>query len=243
MDIQAHPLYAAFYALAGQPRPDGRANIITLTSPYTGCGTSHVARELARLAAAFYAPQGFKVALMDLDLKQQSQAVFFSEPNHQTRFGAMLGPMDITFGETPFWQVSPSVVDENGNRISSAGYGGGYNIGETGLVMSRFDWSKIRGEQQAHIRHVPAYWDRLRSEFAFIIIDTPATDRSSDAIDLFGVSDSCAVVASPVQSGSAAVADLGAMITNRSGQCAGVIINEGPSRTAMPAPSPAGSAY
>ncbi len=227
MDIQSHPLYGAFYALAGEPRTDGGAKIVTMTSPFTGSGTSYVARELARLAAGFYHSQGFRVALIDYDLKQQSQAAYYSEPEKQTRHGALLGPFDLTFGEIPFWQVSPSVVDETGQRVASGTYAGGYLIGESGLLISKFDWSQMRSGQQVHTRNVPEYWNRLRREFALIIIDTPALDRGDIAVDLYPVSDTCAIIADPVQAGSAAVTDLGNRISSLSGHCAGVIVNEG----------------
>ncbi len=214
-------------------RPDQRASIIALTSPYSGVGTSHVARSLSLLAAAYYQPQGFRVCLIDYDVDQQAQSAFFTEPSHQTEYGALAGPFDATFGQSPFWQVSPSVVDDQGQRMRAGAYGGMYLIGDSGLAITRFDWTKVRSGQTVHVRDVPDYWDTLRDQFALIIVDTPAFDRGDTSLSLFPVADQTVIISDAHRTREAAISDLSQNITDHGGQCAGLIQNHGPA-TALP---------
>ncbi len=235
MDFTSHPLYGTLFTLAGQPRPDGRAKIIALTSPYAGVGTSYVARQLALLAAQFYQPQGQRVALVDYDLDQQTQGAFFEAEARQKQYGALTGPFDLTFGQTPFWQVSPSVLDEAGNRIRSSAYAATYLVGDTGLAISRFDWAQIRTGQQVHVRDAPGHWDVLRDQFGLIIVDTPSFDRSDNGIHLFPLADACALVCDMYRSRETALKEFGDKIISIGGQCAGTIINAGPPAASNPA--------
>ncbi len=228
MNITSHPLYGALFSLAGQPRDDGRAKIIALTSPYSGVGTSYVSRQLALLAAQYYQPQGLRVALIDYDLDQQTQAAFFEAEARQKKYGALNGPYDLTFGQTPFWQVSPSVLDEAGNRIQSSAYAATYLVGSSGLAISKFDWGQIKTGQQVHVRHAPEHWEVLRHQFALIIVDTPAFDRADTGLHIFPIVDACALISDSYRSREETLKDFGDKIISIGGHCAGTIINAGP---------------
>ena len=228
MEMTQHPLYSAFYGLVQTPRPDGLAPIICLTSPYSQVGTSYVARSLALLASEYYRTHGMRVALIDYDLNQQSQAAYFETIDSQFKHGAITGPFDMTYGEKPFWQVSPSTVDENGQRLGAGNYGGSYLIGDSGLVISKFDWKSVMTGQQVHVRDVPNYWNRMRQEFALIIADTPAFDRGDTAVNMISISDNTVIVCDPVRTQDIAVQELSQNIAVMGGRNAGVIVNAGP---------------
>ena len=227
MELTQHPLYSAFYGLVQTPRADGLAPIITLTSPFSQVGTSYVARSLALLASEYYRSHGLRVALIDYDLNQQSQAAYFEDGNAQTRHGAFMGPFDLTFGEKPFWQVSPGIVDDNGQRLGAGSYGGSFLIGDSGLVISKFDWKAVRTGQQVHVRDVPKYWNRMRQEFALIIADTPAFDRGDTSVNMISISDKTVIVCDPVRTHDTAISELCANIGVMGGHYAGVIVNAG----------------
>lgn len=209
-------------------RSDQRAHIIALTSPYSGVGTSYTARQLALLAAKFYVPHGFRVLLIDFDLEKQSQSDYFSDPGTQAIFGDLTGPYDLTYGLEPFWRVSPDFVDQAGTRHAAGNYAGAYMVGDSGLVISKFDWSQIKDGQKVHTLNNPAYWDALRDNFALILIDTPAFDRSNTGHDVYEIADKSVIICDPNRSQNTAITDLSAQISQAGGMCSGLIVNAGP---------------
>ena len=223
-----HPLQSVLSSLSTPERGDGRAPVITMTAAHTGVGTSYVARTLALLAAQHYAPLGRRVCLVDMDISQQSQMSFFREATHQ--YGQVQGPYDATFGQEPFWQVSPDGVDAMGRRKSAALYGGLNLIGNTALAVTEFRWSEIKAGQSVHIRHAREYWHGLRDQFAMVIVDTPAFDRADTALTVVGEADKTVLICSPETAKLPAQKLLSDRINAAQGRCAGLVINEGPAR-------------
>jgi len=187
-----HPLQSVLASLSTPERGDGRAPVITMTAAHTGVGTSYVTRTLALLAAQHHAPQ----------------------------YGQVQGPYDATFGQEPFWQVSPDGVDEMGRRKSAALYGGLNLIGNTALAVTEFRWSEIKAGQSVHIRHAREYWHGLRDQFAMVIVDTPVV----------GEADKTVLICSPETAKLPAQKLLSDRINAAQGRCAGLVINEGPAR-------------
>lgn len=223
-----HPLRAVLASLCTPERGDGRGPVIVITSNDTGVGTSYVSRMLGLLAAEHYAPYAHRVALIDMDITQQSQMVYFRQTEAQ--YGECQGPFDATFGQEPFWQVSPDGIDGLGRRKSAALYGGLNLIGETGLAVTEFHWPDVKAGQAVHIRGARDYWHTLRDHFALIIIDTPAFDRTDTAISVVGEADKTVIVCAPDTAHLPSQKVLSERIVSAGGRCAGLVINEGPAR-------------
>jgi len=220
-----HPLRAVLASLCVPERGDGRAPVIALTASDTGVGTSYVSRILGILAAEHYAPYGQRVALVDLDITKQSQMRYFRDVPHN--YGSIEGPYDATFGQAPFWQVSPDGVDEQGRRKSARLYGGLNLIGSTGLAVTEFHWSDIKSGQTVHVRAAREYWHTLRDHFALIIVDTPAFDRADTALTVVSEADKTVLVCAPDTAHRPSQKALSDRIQAAEGRCVGLIVNEG----------------
>lgn len=221
------PLQGVLSGLCVPPRVDGRGPVIAVTAAYDRVGTSYVARNLALLAAQHYAPFGQRVALVDLDLTQQSQSGFFSDPMQQSTFGPMQGPYDATFGKTPFWQVSPDGVDADGNRISAARYGALFLVGDTGLTVTKFNWEEIKDGQNVHLVASRDYWHALRDQFAVVIVDTPSFARADTALTVIPEADKTVIVCDSARVADPAQKALFDKIAEHEGRCAGMVVNTG----------------
>ena len=222
-----NPLQGVLSTLCAPPRVDGRGPVIAVTAAYDGVGSSYVARNLAILAAQHYGPFGQRVALVDLDLTQQTQSAFFSDPMQQASYGPMQGPYDATCGQTPFWQVSPDGVDDDGNRKSAARYGALYLIGDTGLTVTKFNWDEIKDGQNVHLVASRDYWHAMRDQFAVIIVDTPSFQRADTALTVIPEADKTVIVCDGARASDPAQKALSERITENEGRCAGLVINEG----------------
>ena len=231
-----HPLYNSFCQLAGQLRYDHNVAVIGLISPFSYSGTSHTARELALLAAQHYSPQGKRVALIDFDLDKPSQKNFFGSAISQSKYGVLSGPYNATFGQAPFWQISPEMMGEDQEKSGDKGIAELYLVGETGLAITGFNWSQLKEGQRAHIVRSTEYWDALRAQFAFVVVDCPAFDRNDTALTLVPDADSIVLVCLPSQAHDPGQASYSNLIHEQGGICLGQIINAG-----VPAIGPAQS--
>jgi len=224
---QTHPLSPVLSGLMSHPRADAHGQMIVCTAAKTGAGTSHVTRSLAMLAAAQLAPDGKRVFLVDYDLTQQIQSAYFMQPAQMTNYGTISGPYDATLGRTPFWQVSPEVLDDTGVRTSPGAYCGSYIVDALGLTVTQFQWSSIRDGQTVHLMNVRDYWHAAREQFGFVLVDTPAMDRSDVAMNVIAEADHTVLISADVDVGFAGHGDLAKQITMVGGHCAGMILNSG----------------
>jgi len=227
MSGQQHALYPVLTQLCQEPRADGRGQVVAIVSPQTGSGTSYVSRTLALMAAEHYGPYGQRVGLIDLDFSQQAQSTYFQTPAAQSKYGTVHGPYDATFGEIPFWQVSPDSIAADGLRQGDGLYCCLHLVAETGLAFTQFQWSQIKQGQAVHLAHVREYWHKLREHFALVIIDTPAFDRADMALTVIPEADQTAIVNLTDRSNDPENAELASRITAAGGRCAGIILNGG----------------
>ncbi len=227
MTLTSHPLWASFENVTQTARPDGGAHIVALTSAFSQSGTSFVARDLALLAAQHYMPQGGRAALIDFDVNQQTQAAGFDTPKSIAKHGALQGPYDASFGQTPFWQVSPEMVSGDGKRGKSASHCGLFFVGETGLAVSRFEWETVKDGQTVHVTKAPDYWQAARSQFSVIIVDCPAFERTDIALNVICEADATILISPKHRSTDLELVSLAQTISASGGTCAGMILNDG----------------
>ena len=227
MSGQQHALYPVLTHLCQDTRADGYGQVVAVVSPQSGSGTSYVSRTLALLAAEHYRTHGGQVGLIDLDISQQAQSAYFQTAAAQSQHGAAHGPYDATFGETPFWQVSPDSVRADGSRSGDGLYCSLHLVGDRGLAFTQFQWSQIKHGQSVHVAHVRDYWHKIREHFSLVIIDTPAFDRSDTALTVIPEVDKTAIVNLTARSAEPENAALAARIVAAGGHCAGMILNGG----------------
>lgn len=227
MTGEAHPLWMCLSGMLMSPRPDGRSQIVSVTSSISNNGTSHVARTLALLAAQHFSVSGQRVLLVDFDLDKQSQGPFFSRPEAGRTYGEMQGPYDATFGQTPFWQISPNALSGSGPQGNDNSYCQLFLVGQTGLAVTQFDWAAVKSGQKVLTVASRNYWQALRDNFGFIIVDCPAYDRTDIGLQIFPEADKTVLVSQEHRRADPVHSTLFQTISNAGGHCAGLILNTG----------------
>ncbi len=218
-------LQVAYESLAAERRDDGLGIIYAFTSPHTGAGTSYVVRGMAKIAAK-NASANQQVLIVDMDIQNNAQSAHFFAPDSQSIRGMLQGPYDATFGTTPFWRVTPSMVNEHGQNMSDSHFMSLYICEDGHLAFTHFHWERFRQGQNAHIQNSRAYWHALRSKFYAVFVDTPALDRGDIASSVCGEADMSILVSSAAAAKSQALLDAANYLDQHEGVCAGVIIND-----------------
>lgn len=225
-----HPLFGSFQALVGDVGPDTPACVIALVSSSSRSGTSYVARALAELGAEQFLPHGRRVLLLDYDINQQTQAAYFEHSVEGAVNKKLQGPFDATFEATPFWQVSPDTLSDDGQRATGSSLCGLYLVGESGLAVTRFNWHSIKTGQTVHVVESRDYWKAAKEQFGLIIVDCPPFDRADIGLNVFPDADKSVVISLVSNAANPANAALAQTMADAGGKCAGIILNAGPSQ-------------
>lgn len=196
-----------------------------MVSPFTHSGTSFVARDFACLAATYFSDKGQRVALVDYDLNQQTQADWFETQAAQSRYGALQGPYDAYMGQTPFWKVSPDIINKTEDSSESGQTCRLYLTMSGQLAVTRFHWENIRPGQSVHIIRSANYWQALRQKFGIIVVDCPAFDNSDISLNVIPDADHTIIITPESRVTDPAIQGLSAAIVAAGGRCAGQILN------------------
>jgi len=225
----AQNLQSVWQDLSKDKRADGRGAIYALTAPSSGVGTSYVARSLALLAGAHM--RGDKhVLIVDMDIQKNTQSNWFFSPEGQAQYGSPTGPYDACFAAVPFWQVTPSVVDDHGQNLTDSHFMSLHIVDAAHTAVTRFQWEQFRQGQTVHIQNARAYWHKLREYFSAIFVDVPALDRADIISSICPEADSTILVCAEEDAKSAALGDAYTKIISMNGHCSGVIFNETPAQ-------------
>lgn len=185
-------------------RPGGHGRALMFMGAGRGTGTSTLAREFARVAAA-RSRRG--VWLFDLDYARNPQRKALA-PNP--------GPVfDAGFGREPFWQIEPEGARARmvARRCSER------------LYVTEFQ--RAPGEvKRLSLRPAESYWAAVRRSIDLAIVDAPGMNRAVLALvkDMDGV----ILIADERRPGADAIEARRAAIEARGGIVAGVILNRGP---------------
>lgn len=220
-------LLAVYNGLASRARPDGQGAIYALVSPHSGAGTSHIARQLALIAAA-NTGSGSQILLVDMDVQKNAQSLWFNTPSAQSKYGRAEGPYDASFGAQPFWRVSPTMLNENGEGLSDSNYVSLHLLQGLPLAYTQFHWEEFRQGQSVHIQNARAYWHALRSRFDKVFIDLPAMDRANILSTVAPEADSSILVCGTQNQNSPDLKTAAQSLTACGARCSGVILNDGP---------------
>jgi hypothetical protein len=220
-------LRSAFQQMKGDARADGRGKVYAFMSPFSHAGTSYVARNIALIAA-----EGIdaykKICIIDMDLQNNAQSNWFFSPQIQSIYGAPQGPYDATFGQIPFWRVTPSMVNEVGKNVTDQHFMSMHILAAAKVSFTHFHWEKFRQGQNVHIQSARAFWHALRENFAAIFVDIPAFDRSNLIDAVCPEMDVNVLVAPHSMSRNPELDHAHARITSLGAHCAGVIMNDPP---------------
>jgi len=223
----AQTLQIAWQGLSKDKRADGRGSVYVFTSPTSKVGTSFVTRSMAMIAAAEL-PKDKQVLIVDMDIQSNAQAGWFFAPQVQAQYGQPEGPYDACFGTVPFWRVTPSVVDDNGQSMTDSHFMSLHVVDAMNIAFTCFQWGEFRQGQTAQIQNVREYWHNLRQYFGAIFVDTPALDRADIISTVCPEADSTILVCASQDAQSKPLGDAYMKIGTMAGRCDGVILNEIP---------------
>ena len=203
----------------------GRGRVIQFVAAADGEGTSTIAREFARVAAA---RASRPVWLVDLDLMDDAQVrAVQSDPE---RFGAVGEPAAASPDGSMFFAVQPPVRGPDGRAWPDARYLSAHAAMGRRLWVTRFRTEALTPGQSVRVLRASPWWDALRRHADWIIVDAPSTARSSAALALAPLVDATVLVVGAEKSDAAVHAGLRDAITSVGGQCAGVVLNRARTR-------------
>ncbi len=186
----------------------GGANIM-FVGLCQGDGTSKIAANFARLCASRAAGA---VWLLDLDFYNNGQFARIANANVK-----VTGPFDMTFGQKPFWHLTPYSQDDKG-AVS------GYRIGESRLFVSKFRRELLKPNQVLQIACQPNYWAAVKQKIEVTIIDAPPISQSRAAFALIPDTDAIVLVIDADNGDPDAAMELKSEIEAKGGNCLGAIL-------------------
>jgi hypothetical protein len=200
--------------------PAGQARVVQLVAATTGQGTSTIARELARYAAT---KATRPVWLVDLDLATSHQYV--AATADPARYGVLGKPAAASPDGSAFFTVQPPAYGPDGRPWSDARYLVAHPLGGSNLWVTRFRREALRGGQSPHIMPTGDYWNALRRYADLVIVDSPAADRSRDALTVAPFMDFSVLVVAADEGDGGPPAALRDAINASGGKCAGLVFN------------------
>jgi Mrp family chromosome partitioning ATPase len=198
--------------------------VIQFVAATTGEGTSTVAREFARFAAA---RAQRPVWLVESDLMAGVQHRDIGE-NPQ-----IYGPLGRQTAASPdgsaFFTVQPPALAPDGRPWPAARYLVAFPVahpmGGPGFWVTRFRREVLRPGQAPQLLPTGEYWAALRRHAEFIVIDSPSADHSTAARTLAPLVDTTVLVLAGDRGDPTATTQLKAALIEAGGQCAGVVLN------------------
>ena len=153
------------------PAGDGGRTIMFM-SARGGEGVSSIAASFALLAAE---KARKAVWLIDLDLHRNPAFNAFAVGEFSGKFGGVGPPYSGNLKTQPFFSVEPQDPAIGGGL----GLFTAHRVGETRLMVTHFDASRVKSNQSIRIRTAPEYWAAARVATDWTIIDAPALERAS----------------------------------------------------------------
>ena len=203
----------------GKPQ-GGRGRVLMFVSAFSGEGVSTMAREYARCEAAFARKP---VWLVDADLQAQGQMKALAED--AVRFGPP-GKLAIASPDgSVFFRTVPPGRTPEGQPISDDQYLVARPFLDRRLWVTQLRQNRLAAGQRVKVLARPDYWQALRGHAQTVIVDVPALDRTSAALQLAPFMDGVILVVSEDQGDVQGRVDLKADIEQAGGRMIGMVYN------------------
>ncbi len=217
-------------------RPQGRkGRTLMFVSALGGEGVSTVAREYARCEAAFAAKP---VWLIDADLRTQGQMIAVGQD--AARFGPP-GPLSQASPDgSVFFTLSPPARDGNGVPVGDDKYLVARPFLDKRLWVTRFREQNLAPGQRVKLFDQTTYWRALRDHADTIIVDVPAMDRSTAALQLAAQMDGIILVVSEAEGDVQSRVNLKNDLEQVGGRVLGLVYNRASQKSKSALRRPAG---
>lgn len=202
--------------LSIQPAGEGGRTVMFI-SARPGEGTSSIAASFALIAAEGARKPAW---LIDLDLRRNTQFNAFAVGEFTEAFGGVGPPYSAALKTQPFFSVEPEGDSNAGLGLFTA-----HRVGETRLMVTQFDASKVGANQSIRIRTQPAYWAAVRAATDWAVVDAPALQRAGAGLALASQMDRVVIVTRADSTEVMEVDTLRRAIESHGGKVAGVVLN------------------
>jgi len=184
----------------------------------SGEGTSSVATSFSLLAAE----QARKpVWLVDLDLKRNHLFNAFAVGQFAEAFGGVGPPYSAALKTQPFFSVEPEPLE----AIQGLGLFTAHRVGETRLMVTQFDATRLAAGQGIRIKTQPAYWQAVRAATDWAVVDAPALELASAGLAVTSQMDKTVIVVNADDTTPNDVETVRREIEAHGGRVAGVVLN------------------
>ena len=213
---------AELWAALG-PVPTQRGRVLQFVSARTGEGTSTIAREFARLAAVRSRRPAW---LIDADIHDQSQ--LSAVAMETDRYGTVQGQASASPDGSAFFTIHPPLKDRQGKPMAD-----GRLLHARAVLGGRLWVTRLRTEamhvaQRAQFLGTADYWEAMRRHADYVIVDSPAADRSDAALTLAPHMDATVLVVAADEKDVGDPAALRDALEAADGFVAGMVFNRAP---------------
>ena len=191
---------------------------VMFISARAGEGVSSVAASFALLAAQ---PARRAVWLVDLDLKRNNLFNAFAVGPFAQAFGGVGPPYSAALKTQPFFTVEP----EDPATSEGLGLFTAHRVGDTRLMVTQFDSTRLKPSQSVRIRTQPSYWQTVRSVTDWAVIDAPALELASAGLAIASQVDRTVIVVRADDTSPAEVDELRREIEAHGGKIDGLVLN------------------
>ena len=206
-----------YRALAQTPGVEGGRSVMFMAAR-SGEGVSSVAASFALLAAQ-HARRA--VWLVDVDLKRNHQFNTFAVGPFAQAFGGVGPPYSAALKTQPFFTVEPEDAEAN----AGLGLFTAHRVGDSRLMVTQFDKSRLRTNQAIRIRTQPAYWQAVRAATDWAVVDAPALELAGAGLAIASQMDRVVIVVRADETTPADVDAVRSEIEAHGGNVAGVVLN------------------
>jgi Mrp family chromosome partitioning ATPase len=204
--------------LSQTPAIEGGRTVMFMAAR-SGEGVSSVAAAFALIAAEH---SRRAVWLVDLDLKRNHMFNAFAVGAFAEAFGGVGPPYSATLKTQPFFVVEP----EDATAAQGLGRFTAHRVGETRLMVTQFDATRLKRGHAIRIRTQPAYWQAVRAATDWAVIDAPALELAGAGLAIASQVDKTVIVVAADQTTPNDVDAVRREIEAHGGRLGGVVLNK-----------------
>lgn len=206
-----------YRALAQTPGVEGGRTVMFM-SARSGEGVSSVAASFALLAAE-QSRRG--VWLVDVDLKRNHLFNTFAVGPFADAFGGVGPPYSAALKTQPFFTIEP----EDPEAAAGLGLFTAHRVGDSRLMVTQFDKTRLKSNQAIRIRTQPAYWQAVRAATDWAVVDAPALELAGAGLAIASQMDRVVIVVRADETTPQDVDAVRREIEAHGGNVAGVVLN------------------
>lgn len=215
-DLRAD-LKELYRSLSQTSSTDGGRTVMFMAAR-SGEGTSSIATAFALLAAETARKP---VWLIDLDLKRNHLFNSFAVGAFAEAFGGVGPPYSAALKTQPFFSIEPDAQE----AAQGLGLFTAHRVGETRLMVTQFDASRLAAGQGIRIKTQLTYWQAVRAATDWAVVDAPALELASAGLAITSQMDKTVIVVNADDTSPNDVETLRREIELHGGRVAGVVLN------------------